>query len=297
MIESNRAMVYADRVMTHGFRRLMDAFTTAIGIGIAYALLVNPGHQVALLADLVFAGLLLVIGILSRTPLALVIPSSLPILLVSSTPLNPDYALIAGITVMGVRGLRLVYDVREILSGMGRLGRLLDSVIIQAGLLAMITVLGGSLTIYIVEYGAPGSHVHSLTDALWLTLVTITTVGYGDMVPVTPEGRMVASMLMLVGIGMFTFFLSTLAAGLVRIVMVEGEVSPLEGRKRLLIELIKRIEELDDDEYEVLKKHLDVLYTIATADRRAVIKIDLSPETLGVPSNLVSTLEEGGQEA
>ncbi|MEB3807267.1 MAG: potassium channel family protein [Desulfurococcales archaeon] len=287
MIESGRATVYADRVMTHGFRRLMDAFTTAIGIGIAYALLVNPGHQVALLADLVFAGLLLVIGILSGTPLTIAIPSSLPILLASVTPLNPDYALIAGIMVMGARGLRLVYDIREILSGMGRLGRLLDSVIIQAGLLAMITVLGGSLTIYIVEYGAPGSHVHSLTDALWLTLVTITTVGYGDMVPVTPEGRMVASMLMLVGIGMFTFFLSTLAAGLVRIVMAEDEVSPLEGKKRLLIELIKRIEELDDDEYEVLKKHLEVLYTIATADRRATIKIDLSPETLGIPSKLI----------
>lgn len=287
MIESGRAAVYADRVMTHGFRRLMDAFTTAIGIGIAYALLVNPGHQVALLADLVFAGLLLVIGILSGTPLTIAIPSSLPILLASITPLNPDHALIAGIMVMGARGLRLVYDIREILSGMGRLGRLLDSVIIQAGLLAMITVLGGSLTIYIVEYGAPGSHVHSLTDALWLTLVTITTVGYGDMVPVTPEGRMVASMLMLVGIGMFTFFLSTLAAGLVRIVMAEDEVSPLEGKKRLLIELIKRIEELDDDEYEVLKKHLEVLYTIATADRRATIKIDLSPETLGIPSKLI----------
>lgn len=54
-------------------------------------------------------------------------------------------------------------------------------------------------------------------DALWWSFVTATTVGYGDLSPKTPAGRIIASLLMLVGIGLLssitstitTFFLST----------------------------------------------------------------------------------------
>jgi voltage-gated potassium channel Kch len=40
-------------------------------------------------------------------------------------------------------------------------------------------------------------------DALWWALTTVTTVGYGDTVPVTGEGRLIASVLMLVGVALF----------------------------------------------------------------------------------------------
>ena len=45
--------------------------------------------------------------------------------------------------------------------------------------------------------------IDSFTDALWWSVVTATTVGYGDMTPVTPIGRGMAILLMLVGIGLF----------------------------------------------------------------------------------------------
>ncbi len=45
--------------------------------------------------------------------------------------------------------------------------------------------------------------IDSYTDALWWSVVTATTVGYGDMTPVTPVGRGMAVLLMLVGIGLF----------------------------------------------------------------------------------------------
>ena len=45
--------------------------------------------------------------------------------------------------------------------------------------------------------------INSFTDALWWSVVTATTVGYGDMTPVTPVGRGMAVLLMLVGIGLF----------------------------------------------------------------------------------------------
>lgn len=286
------------RVFTPGFRIILDLFSAAVGAGIVYGLMMNPRHEVAPLADVFFSLILLATGVLAGVPLLLTIVSSLPATLLASATqiLSIDVGYVV-LILMATRILRVAYNVRFLMSGMGRLGRLLDAIIIQAGVLAFITVIGGSFTLYLVESGAPGSHVNSILDAFWLTLVTITTVGYGDMVPVTSAGRIVASSLMLVGIGLFTFFLSTLAAGLVRIVMAEEEPSPMEAKKKLLIEMIKRIEELDDEEYEVLKNHLDMLYIIATADRRSTIRMDLSPESLGVPSYLLRLEHDEGARA
>lgn len=289
------------RVFTPGFRAMLDLFSTAVGAGIIYSYMVSPGSSLASQADLLFSIIIFATGVLAGVPLALLALTSLPATLVSmaSHMVVPGSSL-PTLSLLALRLARVVYDVKYLASGMGRLGRLLDARIIQAGILALVTVAGGSLTIYIVESGAPGAKIHSLSDAFWLTLATITTVGYGDVVPTTPAGKFVAASLMLVGIGMFTFFVSTMAAGLVRIVMAEEEPSPLEVKKRLLVEMIKRIEELDDEEYSMLKKHLDLLYTIATADRRSSIVIDLSPEALGVPSHLLGErrgeAEAGGQQ-
>ena len=47
------------------------------------------------------------------------------------------------------------------------------------------------------ERHAPGSHIHTFADSLWWALSTVTTVGYGDMYPVTGEGRLIAGAVML----------------------------------------------------------------------------------------------------
>ncbi len=49
-------------------------------------------------------------------------------------------------------------------------------------------------------------------DALWWAITTVTTVGYGDVTPVTPEGRLVAVVLMLAGIGVIGVFTATVAS-------------------------------------------------------------------------------------
>lgn len=58
------------------------------------------------------------------------------------------------------------------------------------------------IAFYAVEADANPS-LKSPLDAAWWGVTTITTVGYGDISPVTPEGRLVASALMLLGIGLF----------------------------------------------------------------------------------------------
>jgi len=52
-----------------------------------------------------------------------------------------------------------------------------------------------------VERFAPGGNIKTVGDALWWSLVTVTTIGYGDRYPVTAEGRMIATILIVFGIG------------------------------------------------------------------------------------------------
>jgi len=56
------------------------------------------------------------------------------------------------------------------------------------------------------------SQITSFEDALWWAIVTVTTVGYGDITPVTATGRAIAMALMLVGIGLFGGLTANLAS-------------------------------------------------------------------------------------
>ncbi len=66
-------------------------------------------------------------------------------------------------------------------------------------------VLIATVAIYLFEAEAPGSQVKTLMDALYWSVITVTTVGYGDIVPITTEGRVVAMVLVFAGIGVISF--------------------------------------------------------------------------------------------
>lgn len=78
----------------------------------------------------------------------------------------------------------------------------------------VILVLGfTSFVILIFEAPAPQANITTATDAIWWSLVSVTTVGYGDRFPVTQQGRLVAVLLMVVGIGLFSVVTSYLSSG------------------------------------------------------------------------------------
>lgn len=91
----------------------------------------------------------------------------------------------------------------------------------QAGLasavvLTFFVLCFASIGMLMVEHH-PDSNIHTAEDALWWAMVSITTIGYGDRYPVTDAGRIIASVLMVCGIGLFgtlsgvaaSFFLGT----------------------------------------------------------------------------------------
>jgi voltage-gated potassium channel len=66
---------------------------------------------------------------------------------------------------------------------------------------ATVVVLGGGTAMWLAERGTPEGTVRSWGDAIWVTVSTLTTVGYGDHVPTSTAGRFIAAGVMLVGVG------------------------------------------------------------------------------------------------
>jgi len=81
---------------------------------------------------------------------------------------------------------------------------------------AVVTLFTGAWLVLLFEDHAKGANIHSYPDALWWAVVTVTTVGYGDRFPVSAGGRIVAAVLMLLGIGLIGVLTATVASVFVK---------------------------------------------------------------------------------
>lgn len=82
--------------------------------------------------------------------------------------------------------------------------------------LAILVMEFGSLSVLWVERDAPGANIVSADDAVWYTIVTIATVGYGDQYPVTDLGRILGSVIIIIGVGVFGTLTGYLAQAFIR---------------------------------------------------------------------------------
>ncbi|MFI7389961.1 MULTISPECIES: potassium channel family protein [Streptomyces] len=80
-----------------------------------------------------------------------------------------------------------------------------------ATVLLVIVILVGSYCAVLAERGAPGAQLTTYPRALWWSVETATTVGYGDLYPVTLWGRLVAVVVMVAGITAFGLVTAALA--------------------------------------------------------------------------------------
>lgn len=132
-----------------------------------------------------------------------------------------------------LRLLRLVRAFAGVYRALGHVGRLVNhrglGLLITAWLAVMVLC---SAALYIAENGVNES-IASPLDALWWGVVTLTTVGYGDVYPVTTEGRLAAGILMLLGIGLFGAITATITSYLIATGGKSIEADPVQGIREL----------------------------------------------------------------
>ena len=115
-------------------------------------------------------------------------------------------------------------------------------------LVAAVTTGAVLVSATLVTMTDPGSYPDLIT-ALWWSVTTVTTVGYGDVVPASPAGRLVGAMLMFVGIGSFALLTAVAASAI-----VIGEVGDEERRiereeediRRGVAAILARLESMDE---------------------------------------------------
>lgn len=103
-----------------------------------------------------------------------------------------------------------VYLLHKLLSN-ERWRRLHVKASMWAALGVVLVMLIGSWIIVPCEASAPRATITSFPLALWWSIETATTVGYGDLYPVTAAGRVIAAIVMLVGIAVFSIVTASLA--------------------------------------------------------------------------------------
>ncbi|TRV74137.1 two pore domain potassium channel family protein [Streptomyces sp. 130] len=106
-----------------------------------------------------------------------------------------------------------------------RLG-LYARVIAYAGMTAVLLGFSAALSVYHWEHGAPGASIRTFGDAVWWACATLTTVGYGDAVPVTAGGRVIAAGLMACGLALLGAVTGAFSSWLIQVFRREDEKGP-----------------------------------------------------------------------
>ncbi len=122
----------------------------------------------------------------------------------------------------GVRLFAMVYMLRRLRRGEFReIGKVVVSRHAQTTLLAMIFLAilffeFGAILILSAEQSSPQANILTSEDAMWWSVVTISTVGYGDNYPTTYAGRLIGIVLIISGVGLFTSTTSFMARWFMR---------------------------------------------------------------------------------
>lgn len=115
--------------------------------------------------------------------------------------------------------LLAVFWLLKLVPGIPGLRRLRRVLVLESGpllsvlVLFLMVLLFAAVAVHVLERSVQPAVFGSLPSTLWWAVVTLTTVGYGDVVPVTPLGRIVAAMVMICGLGVFGLWTGILATG------------------------------------------------------------------------------------
>lgn len=112
----------------------------------------------------------------------------------------------------------------------------------------------GALIEWRFEHAAKGANITTIGDAFWWSIVTTTTVGYGDEYPVTAKGRLTAAVVMLVGIGLIGIVSASVASWFVargRKKDTDATSEALEEAEQSVVQLTSQIASLQSEQAEM----------------------------------------------
>ena len=134
-----------------------------------------------------------------------------------------------------VRLARIIYKFKGITTGT----TLNEKILAMPGI-TLVMILFSTTLIVEVERRSPNALIKTGGDAVWWALSTVTTVGYGDIYPVTTEGRFIAAGLMIVGVALF----GSISAFVTSKLILPKEERDHEGELREIRALHKEVKEL-----------------------------------------------------
>ncbi|QXC57948.1 ion transporter [Vibrio mimicus] len=136
-------------------------------------------------------------------------------------------------------------------------------------LLVVLLTLGSSLML-MFESHDPQANIRTGGDALWWSLVTISTVGYGDHYPVTNAGKLVASAIILCGVGMFGM-ISGLITSFITLPEHHRHHSQANEKESTLQQLLenqqKLLDRMEHLEQQLQHRSSDIEKAVETKDR------------------------------
>jgi voltage-gated potassium channel len=99
-------------------------------------------------------------------------------------------------------------------------------VIAYGSMTALLLGFAGALAVYQQERNAPGATIRTFGDSVWWACSTLTTVGYGDVTPVTAGGRTIAAFLMFLGLALLGAVTGSFSSWLIQTFTREDEKPP-----------------------------------------------------------------------
>jgi len=121
--------------------------------------------------------------------------------------------------------------------------------IIAAGLIILV----GTIVEYNIESKVPNTQIKTYLDALWWCVATVTTVGYGDIVPVSNLGRIVAVFYMFFGIAMISLLFFVITNSFYKRRYDKVEIEKREQQlNQLKNDLMSRLSDIEDKQAKCL---------------------------------------------
>jgi len=155
-----------------------------------------------------------------------------------------DLAIVALPLLRPLRLLRLIVLIEVLQRAVGNAFRGRIVIYTVTGVLLLIYV--ASLAVFDKERYQPGATINSFGKAIWWSITTVTTVGYGDVYPVTNTGRVIAVFLMIGGISLVGVVTASLASWIIQRVS-ETETAVQAATAAHIDELRREIRELTQE--------------------------------------------------